>query len=264
MASTRRAPNAPPSSTVSQPARPKAASSAPESRGARRKRETREKLLKAAFTLMAQRGVDAVAINEITEAADVGFGSFYNHFASKEAVYEEVLGEVLERFGEALDQLSAPITDPAEVISVCVRHSIARARAEPLWGQFLLREGYREEALTRGLAARLLRDILKGTEAKRFSVSDPLMAVLAAGGLVLGCIALQGAAAGGKTLLSQRGSLSKNLDQRAAATLLRGLGLSEAEAHAIASRPLPALEATSPRKQAAATPSGTKRKASGR
>ena len=58
-----------------------------EPRGARRKRETRARLLDAALRLMAQKGMEGVAINEITEAADVGFGSFYNHFESKEAIY---------------------------------------------------------------------------------------------------------------------------------------------------------------------------------
>ena len=56
-----------------------------EPRGARRKRETRARLLEAALRLSAERGMEGVAINEITEAADVGFGSFYNHFESKEA-----------------------------------------------------------------------------------------------------------------------------------------------------------------------------------
>ncbi|MGB1581288.1 MAG: TetR/AcrR family transcriptional regulator, partial [Nevskiales bacterium] len=62
-------------------------SPAKEPRGARRKRQTRDKLMKAALQLMAERGKDGVAINEITEAADVGFGSFYNHFESKEAIH---------------------------------------------------------------------------------------------------------------------------------------------------------------------------------
>ena len=51
-----------------------------EPRGERRKRETRSRLLEAALRLMAEKGMEGVAINEITEAADVGFGSFYNHF----------------------------------------------------------------------------------------------------------------------------------------------------------------------------------------
>jgi AcrR family transcriptional regulator len=238
MATARRArtPSTPPS-----PREPSAA--AAESRGARRKRETREKLLGAAFALMAERGVDGVAINEITEAADVGFGSFYNHFPSKEAIYEEVFSQVFERFGDALDTLTAPMADPAEVIAVCVRHAIVRAREEPLWGSFLLREGFREQALTRGLARRLFRDVAKGTAEERFSVPDPMMSVLAAGGAVLGAIALQSATSAGKALFAQRGALTKNLDQRAAAAILRSLGLSDVEATALSGRPLPPLPA---------------------
>jgi len=62
-----------------------------EPRNARRKRETRERLLDAALRLMAERGMAGVTINEITEAADVGFGSFYNYFESKEAIYDAII-----------------------------------------------------------------------------------------------------------------------------------------------------------------------------
>src|SRR6478735_3904550 len=71
-----------------------AAAGALASRASRRKHETRVRLLDAAFRLMAERGMEAVAINEITETADVGFGSFYNHFESKEAIYAAVIGTV--------------------------------------------------------------------------------------------------------------------------------------------------------------------------
>ena len=103
-----------------------------EPRGERRKRETRSRLLGAALGLMAEKGMEAVAINEITEAADVGFGSFYNHFESKEAIYAALLDWVFEEFGDALDRLVRDIADPAEVISVCVRHTMLRARREPV------------------------------------------------------------------------------------------------------------------------------------
>src|SRR5271170_941275 len=98
-----------------------------EPRGERRKRETRSRLLEAALRLMAEKGMEGVAINEITEAADVGFGSFYNHFESKEAIYAALLDWVFEDFGDALDRLVRDIADPAEVISVCVRHTLLRA-----------------------------------------------------------------------------------------------------------------------------------------
>lgn len=51
-----------------------------ERRGTRRKQETRARLLHAALLLLSEKNIERVAINEITEAADVGFGSFYNHF----------------------------------------------------------------------------------------------------------------------------------------------------------------------------------------
>ncbi|WP_199698850.1 TetR/AcrR family transcriptional regulator [Oleomonas cavernae] len=84
-----------------------------EPRGARRKRETRAKLLDAAFRLMAERGMEGVAINEITEAADVGFGSFYNHFESKESIYDALMNLVFEDFAKALGELVSDVDDPA-------------------------------------------------------------------------------------------------------------------------------------------------------
>src|SRR5258708_34777099 len=83
-----------------------------EPRGARRKRETRARLLDAALRLMAEKGMEGVAINEITEAADVGFGSFYNHFESKEAIYATLVDNVFEEFADMLDRLTAGLSDP--------------------------------------------------------------------------------------------------------------------------------------------------------
>jgi AcrR family transcriptional regulator len=213
-----------------------------EPRGARRKRETREKLLRAAFRLIAERGVDGVAVNEITEAADVGFGSFYNHFESKEAIYGAVFRAVFDDFGDALERLTADLDDPAQIIAVCVRHTIAHARKEPLWGTFLLREWYRPEAVAGGLGARLLRDIGRGIARKRFDVNDPLLTMIVAGGTVMGTIAVEIAAGHGASLLEQLGMSAKDLDKRAAAALLQGLGLTAREAKAIAKQPLPMLE----------------------
>ena len=48
----------------------------------RRKARTRSALIAAAREMLASRDPAEVTIQEITEAADVGFGSFYNHFDS--------------------------------------------------------------------------------------------------------------------------------------------------------------------------------------
>lgn len=224
-------------------AAPKPPTAEREPRGARRKRETRERLLDAALRLMANKGMEGVAINEITEAADVGFGSFYNHFASKEAIYGAVMEWVFEDFADALDRLVGDIADPAEVIAVSVRHTLLRAQREPVWGQFLIREGYSARVLERGLGQRLLRDIKKGIESGRFKREDALMSFVSVGGTVLASISvwLQFHQVHGKrtTSLDQLGFDVDDLPQRAARMLLLALGLTRSEAEKIAYRPLP-------------------------
>ena len=143
-----------------------------EARGARRRRETRARLLDAALKLMADRGMDGVAINEITEAADVGFGSFYNHFESKEAIHRALTDLVFEEFANALDRARTGVTDRADIRASSVRHTLYRARRDRTWALFLLRESLSSRMLTRGLGSHLLRDIEKGIGAGRFK-EDP-------------------------------------------------------------------------------------------
>lgn len=214
-----------------------------EPRGARRKRETREKLLDAAFRLMAEHGMDPVAINDITEAADVGFGSFYNHFPSKEAIHSAVIDLVFEDFADALDRRVAGVEDPAEVIAIGVRHAILRARCDPLWGRFLLREGFSARVLSSGLGVRLLRDIQAGIAKGRFCVPDPLMSFIAAGTGVLGAITAELEFGGNQAATLQRlGFSAQNMPERAATVLLNGLGVPYEQAKGIAQRPLPLID----------------------
>jgi AcrR family transcriptional regulator len=64
-----------------------------ESRQIRRVRETRRRILKAALDMFAERGVDAVTVDEIAERADCARGTVFNHFSTKEALCEG-LGEI--------------------------------------------------------------------------------------------------------------------------------------------------------------------------
>jgi AcrR family transcriptional regulator len=216
-----------------------------ESRGSRRKRETRARLLEAALGLMAERGMEGVAINEITEAADVGFGSFYNHFESKEAIYTALMGWVFDAFADRLDQQVRLLADPAETIAVCIRHTLLRARQEPVWGRFLLREGFSKLSLSKGLGQRLLRDIQQGVEKKRFLPDDISMCFVSAGGTVMAAIAAELLWDGALERENEGGPLSggfrENLPERTAATVLQALGLGRTEAVAIAFRPLPGV-----------------------
>jgi AcrR family transcriptional regulator len=190
--------------------------------------------------------MEGVAINEITEAADVGFGSFYNHFESKEAIYAAVLDWVFQDFADAMEKVLGEVSDPAEIIAVSVRYTMMRALREPVWGQFLVREGFSARSVDNGLGRRLLRDIRKGIAAKRLNVSDPLLSFVAVGGTTLGAISvglqLASAHAQQSSILKELGSNLESLPERTAATALEALGLGRAEAQKIANRPLPAPE----------------------
>lgn len=52
----------------------------------RRGAETRERLFRAALDLFARRGLDNTTVKDITEAADVGKGTFFNYFPTKEHI----------------------------------------------------------------------------------------------------------------------------------------------------------------------------------
>jgi TetR/AcrR family transcriptional regulator, transcriptional repressor for nem operon len=50
------------------------------------RKHVREKLLSAGYRLLYRRGFNATSVQDITDAAGVPKGSFYNHFESKEAI----------------------------------------------------------------------------------------------------------------------------------------------------------------------------------
>lgn len=214
-----------------------------EARQSRRKRETRGRLLDAAMRLMAERGMEGVAINEITEAADVGFGSFYNHFESKEAIYDTLVNQIFEDFADIQDSLVKDVVDPAEAISYCIRYALLRARRDPVWGKLLLREGYSVRSFTRGLGQRLLRDIKYGVEVGRLQAPDLFMSFVAAGGIVLAAIVAEqqvGSADSPQSVIIQAlGMQVGDIAERATMTVLTTLGVSPSEASVIARMPLP-------------------------
>ena len=81
------------------------AASAGAGRRERRAAETRLRLFRCALELFAERGFSNVTVEEITEAADVGKGTFFNYFESKDSVLgvmaEIQLGKVAEAVAEA-------------------------------------------------------------------------------------------------------------------------------------------------------------------
>lgn len=57
----------------------------------------------------------------MSDRSDIGFGSFYNHFESKEALFEAAVESVLDVYAVVRDEPVAGYDDPAEVFAVSFR-----------------------------------------------------------------------------------------------------------------------------------------------
>jgi AcrR family transcriptional regulator len=68
----------------------------------RKRLETRNGLAAVALELFAERGFDAVTVNDIADRADVDPSTFFRHFGSKEAVIFSDLGGWTGGLGDAL------------------------------------------------------------------------------------------------------------------------------------------------------------------
>jgi len=73
-----------------------------EGRRERRARETRRNILLAAGELFAERGLDAVTVDEIANRADVARATFFNYFPSKESLCLEMGQLQVEMLHEAM------------------------------------------------------------------------------------------------------------------------------------------------------------------
>jgi AcrR family transcriptional regulator len=208
----------------------KATPEPPPTRGARRRAQTRARLLDAARTLFARQGVDATAIAEITEEADVGFGSFYNHFASKEEIVEVVLSESLEAQAKIVDALTESLEDPAEIVAVAHRYFVTQSSSDADLGRLLVRLDASHRVMTRALGERARRDLERGIVSGRFHVADADVAFLDTAGALLLVM---------RAVLD--GDIGPEADSSHAEGLLRILGLSPEDAAEVAHRPLPQL-----------------------
>ena len=132
--------------------------SAPGSRQQRRKEQTRAALVRGAQALLAVGKTDA-SIVEITQVADVGMGSFYNHFESKEQLFHAAVEEALDAHGALLDRLSADTDDSAEVFARSFRLTGRLHRRQPQLSNVLLRNGFAIATADRGIVRRARRDI---------------------------------------------------------------------------------------------------------
>ena len=97
----------------------------------RRRLETRERLYRAALELFGERGFLETTVEDITEAADVGKGTFFNYFPTKEHVLAAYGGERIAFVERALEKARATSGSVLEVLGELATDSAGQSHENP-------------------------------------------------------------------------------------------------------------------------------------
>src|SRR6516162_6671980 len=201
-----------------------------ESRGERRRRRNRQALIEAGYQIMAQKGIDAATMSEITELADVGAGTVYNYFASKDELAMCIMEQVMDRLSQRIEAVTNNFTDPAQVYAFGIRNVMIAATTDQRWRWLLRRSEVIAGAMYRVIGPYAIRDIRNACKAGRYSVEDPELAWRQATHAIVGF----------SLAVCDKNILPGKMDE-AVVNLLGMVGVNRDEAWEIARRPCPEL-----------------------
>jgi len=193
----------------------------------RKRALTRTALLKAARELIAERGLDGLRISDVAERGDVGLGSFYSHFPSREALVDEILRETLTTLADNVLTESASMDSAEEAVSTGIRRIVRLCQSDPDLARLLIQLERGERRFEELIWVQAFTLLVQGIENNRFQVADPELALQ---------MALAGTFRVMRSLIDQ--PYAKAAERDCAYTILRSFGLDDESAQALANRPL--------------------------
>lgn len=98
----------------------RAQAEAPLSRVAKRKAKTNRRLLEVARQLFSEKGIYWAKVEDITESADLGKGTFYKYFDSKETIIRVVLEEGLDELLSKTEYAVREVSSDAKILSAMI------------------------------------------------------------------------------------------------------------------------------------------------
>lgn len=203
---------------------------ATESRSVRRKRRNRQALIDAGYKVMSEKGIDAATMTEIAEIADVGAGTVYNYFASKDDLAVSVMEQVMHRLAERIEAVTDTFSDSAQVYAFGIRNVMKAATTDHRWRWLLRRSEIIAGAMYRVMGPYAIRDIRNAVASGRYQVEDPELAWRQATHAIVGF-----------SLAVCDGSIPPRKIDEAVVNLLGMVGVSRTEAWELAMRPTPEL-----------------------
>lgn len=203
----------------------------PEGRVARRQRRNRDALVAAARDIMTEKGVDAATMLEIADRADVGAGTVYNYFKSKDDLAIAVLETLMHELALRIQDVTDTFDDPAQVYAYGIRTVLDTATRDVRWAQMLNRSEVIADAMFRIMGPFAIRDIRQASQAGRFEVSNAeLVWRLTTHALI------------GASLAITTGQLPASATDQIIVRLLCMTGIGANAAVELAARPRPALK----------------------
>ncbi len=200
--------------------------------GGGKRERTRSALLDATASVVAAKGMEAAKILDITEAAGLANGTFYNYFTDRADIARAVGGNIRHELNMAVDALNAGIDDPAERIRRGVCLFMASVAGNPDKATMLSRLYDSGLSITGFGNAHLLGDIRDGIAKGRIDVPSEEAALHHVVGLGTAAMRhLLDAGAGPEVLRGEGYARDISL------VLLRGLGVPPDEVERIVARP---------------------------
>ncbi len=204
---------------------------------ARRRAHVRARILDVARGLIEMRGIEAVTLDDIADAADIARRSFYLHFTSKNDLLVPIARARTKEINVRIDRRVAPFEDPARVMATAMRYTLRLFSADPLCSWFVLHSGLPHQRLQEGVGESAMRDAAHGVEVGRFHIENPeIMRTLVSGAF----LAVMSARVEGRID-------DEDLDD-AVEHILRLLGVSVEEAGVLAHEPLAPMRVAPVRK----------------
>jgi AcrR family transcriptional regulator len=199
-------------------------------RVARKQLHKREALVLAGYKVMSQRGIDQATMQEIAELADVGAGTVYSYFKSKDDLAIAVMERLMLDLALRIEAVTDGFTDPAQVYAFGVRTVIETATTDRRWKQLLYRSEVIADAMHRRMGPFAIRDLENATKAGRFKVKDASLTFkMAAHAIVGACLSIT------------QGGFAADSVEEVVVRILCMTGIGEGEATELASRERPPL-----------------------
>lgn len=197
----------------------------------RRTSAPEKRIYAAAVRLYAEKGSSEISVSELAQEAGVARGTVYKYLESPEKLFNKAASQLAAEMIELIEQAHIPDASPAERLATGVRMCIRQAHEAPHWGRFVLNFGLTTESLRVLWMGPPQEDIEAGVSSGIYDITPNMIpsAIGTVGGTTLSGILL--VLEGIKTW--------REAGTDAAVLILRSLGISKAQAEAIANTPLP-------------------------